>query len=275
MPGFAHIIFALGLSVFLTKFSEGKFTSKHALIFIVNNLFGPDLAGFLMRRRERAEEEGADHIRTLFDSPMIGIVDYGMGNISSVAKALEKVGGEVQVVTTASQLRRMGKIVLPGVAAFGDAMEQLRRMGLVDPLVDAVREGVPYLGFCLGLQLLFDVSYENGQHTGLGILSGKVVRFQFDASVTGQRLSVPHMGWNNVRWSSPCPMLEGVAGGSFFYFAHSYHVVPADDKLAVATTEYGYPFVSAVWKDNIFATQFHPEKSQAAGLAVLRNFVET
>jgi len=205
---------------------------------------------------------------------MIGIVDYGMGNLRSVQKALEKVGGDARLVTTASQLERAGKIVLPGVAAFGDAMAQLRRQGLVDPLVRAVSSGVPYLGICLGLQLLFDVSYENGQHTGLGILPGKVVRFEFDSSLTGERLSVPHMGWNRLRWSRPCRILEGIDNGAHVYFAHSYHVVPADDKLATAATEYGYDFVSAVWKDNIFATQFHPEKSQAVGLRLLRNFVE-
>ncbi len=205
---------------------------------------------------------------------MIGIVDYGMGNLRSVQKALEKVGGDAQLVTTASQLQRAGKIVLPGVAAFGDAIEQLQQQGLAEPIVQAVRSGVPYLGICLGLQLLFDVSYEDGQHTGLGLLPGKVVRFQMDSVAAGQRLSVPHMGWNRLRWTTPCRMLDGIDNGAHVYFAHSYHVVPADDKLGAAVTEYGYDFVSAVWKDNIFATQFHPEKSQAVGLRLLRNFVE-
>jgi len=205
---------------------------------------------------------------------MIGIVDYGMGNLRSVQKALERAGGEVEVIRAPSQVEQAGKIVLPGVAAFGDAMEALHRAGLVEPLVGAIARGVPYLGLCLGLQLLFDVSYEDGQHAGLGVLAGKVVRFQFDASVTAQRLSVPHMGWNQIRWTQNVPMFDGLDAGASVYFAHSYHVVPADETVVAATTDYGYPFVSAVWKDNIFATQFHPEKSQAVGLRLLKNFVD-
>lgn len=205
---------------------------------------------------------------------MIGIVDYGMGNLRSVQKALERVGGDARLIRTASQIDAAGKIVLPGVAAFGDAMDALGRAGLVEPLVKAIGRGVPYLGLCLGLQLLFDVSYEDGQHTGLGLLAGKVVRFGLDASVTGQRLSVPHMGWNQIRWGRDVPMLRGIEQGASVYFAHSYHVVPADDTVVATTTDYGYDFVSAVWKDNIFATQFHPEKSQAVGLRLLKNFVD-
>ncbi len=205
---------------------------------------------------------------------MIGIVDYGMGNLRSVCKALERVGGQAHLVSSARQVQEASKIVLPGVAAFGDAMDALHRAGLVEPLVGAIRRGVPYLGLCLGLQLLFDVSYEDGQHTGLGVLAGKVVRFQLDASVTGQRLSIPHMGWNQIRWTRDVPMFRGLEQGASVYFAHSYHVVPADDTVVAATTEYGYEFVSAVWKDNVFATQFHPEKSQAVGLGLLKNFVD-
>ncbi len=205
---------------------------------------------------------------------MIGIVDYGMGNLRSVCKALERVGGQAHLVSSARQVQEASKIVLPGVAAFGDTMDALHRAGLVEPLVGAIRRGVPYLGLCLGLQLLFDVSYEDGQHTGLGVLAGKVVRFQLDASVTGQRLSIPHMGWNQIRWTRDVPMFRGIEPGASVYFAHSYHVVPADDTVVAATTEYGYEFVSAVWKDNVFATQFHPEKSQAVGLRLLKNFVD-
>jgi glutamine amidotransferase len=205
---------------------------------------------------------------------MIGIIDYGMGNLRSVQKALERVGADARLVTTPSDLARAEKIVLPGVAAFGDAMAQLHGQGLVAPLVSAIRAGTPYLGFCLGLQLLFDVSYENGQHTGLGVLAGKVVRFQFDASMTGQRLSVPHMGWNQIRQTKVCPMLVGVDDNAYVYFAHSYYVVPADPSVIVTTTEYGYQFVSSVWKDNVFATQFHPEKSQKVGLRILENFTK-
>lgn len=204
---------------------------------------------------------------------MIGVIDYGIGNLRSVQKALERVGGSVQLVSTAAELARAEKLVLPGVAAFGDAMEQLRNRGLAGPLVKAIESGTPYLGFCLGLQLLFDVSYEDGQHTGLGLLPGKVVRFEFPPSVTGQRLPTPHMGWNRIQFVRPCPMLKGIEPNSYAYFAHSYHVVPADETIIATTSEYGYKFVSSVWRKNIFATQFHPEKSQAVGLKLLENFV--
>ncbi len=205
---------------------------------------------------------------------MIGIIDYEMGNLRSVQKALERVGGDAQLVRTPAELARADKIVLPGVAAFGDAMEQLRTQGLVEPIVQAVREGTPYLGFCLGLQLLFEVSSEKGTHTGLGILPGEVVRFEFDAAATAdRRLAVPHMGWNRIAWQRDCPLLAGVPNGSHVYFAHSYYVVPADESDTLTTTEYGVPFASAVWHENVFATQFHPEKSQAVGLQILRNFV--
>jgi len=204
---------------------------------------------------------------------MIAIVDYGMGNLRSVQKALQRVGGDARLVRAASHLARADKIVLPGVAAFGEAMDRLRALRLVRPLVEAVRKGVPYLGLCLGLQLLFDVSEEKGPHAGLGILPGKVVRFHFEAGAAGRRLAVPHMGWNRIRWQRDCPILDGVPNGSHVYFAHSYHVVPDGDDVALTTTEYGFPFTSSVWRKNVFATQFHPEKSQAVGLRLLENFV--
>jgi glutamine amidotransferase len=205
---------------------------------------------------------------------MIAIIDYDIGNLRSVQKALEHVGAEARLITTPQELARADKVVLPGVAAFGDAIEELRSMGLVDPLRKAVAEGMPFLGFCLGLQLLFETSSENGRHTGLGILPGEVVRFDFSsADLAGHRLSVPHMGWNQLDIRRPCAMLDGVDDGAFVYFAHSYHVVPADESVIATTTAYGMEFVSSVWKDNIFATQFHPEKSQAVGLRLLENFV--
>jgi glutamine amidotransferase len=205
---------------------------------------------------------------------MIAIIDYDIGNLRSVQKALEHVGADARLITTPQELARADKVVLPGVAAFGDAIEELRSMGLVDPLRKAVAEGMPFLGFCLGLQLLFETSGENGRHTGLGILPGKVVRFDFSsADLAGHRLSVPHMGWNQFKIRRPCAMLDGIDEGAFVYFAHSYHVVPADETVIATTTAYGLEFVSSVWKDNIFATQFHPEKSQAVGLRLLENFV--
>jgi len=204
---------------------------------------------------------------------MIAIVDYGMGNLRSVERALQHVGGDARVVTTGGELARAEKVVLPGVAAFGDAMDQLKTQRLIDPLIQAVKSGTPYLGLCLGLQLLFDVSYEDGEHLGLGLLPGKVVRFELGARISGQSLRVPHMGWSQIRRERPCPMLDGLAGDEYMYFAHSFHVVPLEDDLTITTTEYGYNFTSAVWHRNIFATQFHPEKSQAAGLKMLENFV--
>jgi len=201
---------------------------------------------------------------------MIAIIDYEMGNLRSVQKAIERVGGEARLIRTPAALARAHKIVLPGVAAFGDAMHQLREQGLLEPLKQAIGSGVPYLGLCLGLQLLFDVSYEDGEHRGLGILPGKVVRFQFDS---GLGLSIPHMGWNQIRLSAPHPMLDGIDDGAYVYFAHSFHVVPSEDRLTLTTTEYGYEFASSVCRDNVFATQFHPEKSQAVGLKLLENFV--
>jgi len=204
---------------------------------------------------------------------MIAIIDYGMGNLRSVQKAFERLGAEAVMVTTPAELAAAGKIVLPGVAAFGDAMAQLDRQGLIEPLVKAIKDGTPYLGICLGLQLLLDVSYENGRHLGLGIVPGKVVRFEFDAGNDSGQLSVPHMGWNQIHHRRRCPLLEGIDDGAYMYFAHSYHVVPAEDEIIAATTDYGYDFASAIWRDNVFAVQFHPEKSQRIGLRLLENFV--
>ncbi|HAU38008.1 MAG TPA: imidazole glycerol phosphate synthase subunit HisH [Phycisphaerales bacterium] len=205
---------------------------------------------------------------------MIAVIDYGMGNLRSVAKALQKVGGDARIVESREALARATKIVLPGVAAFGDAIDRIRAAGLDRAIVDAVRAGTPYLGFCLGLQLLFDVSYEYGEHRGLGILPGKVVRFAESPAGDAERIKIPHIGWNQVRLRGRnCPLLAGVDDGAYFYFDHSYHVVPADESIIAATTEYGGEFVSAVWKDNVFASQFHPEKSQTLGLKILENFV--
>lgn len=201
---------------------------------------------------------------------MIGIIDYEIGNLRSVQRAIERVGGKAELVRTPSELARADKIVLPGVAAFADAIEQLRSQKLIDPLTDALRAGTPYLGFCLGLQLLFEVSHENGSHAGLGIMRGSVERFDFDAS---QRLSVPHMGWNQIHREREIPMLAGVENDAYVYFAHSYYVRTDEDAIVATTTDYGGSFVSAVWRDNIFATQFHPEKSQSVGLKLLENFV--
>jgi glutamine amidotransferase len=207
---------------------------------------------------------------------MIAVIDYEIGNLRSVVRGLERAGAQARLVSSPDELIRADKVVLPGVAAFGDAIESLRSLKLVEPLRDAVRSGTPYLGFCLGLQLLFEVSEEMGEHRGLGLLGGRVERFDFTGQFGGSEspgLSIPHMGWNRIRWGRDCPMLSGLTNGTHVYFAHSYHVVPDEEDVVATRTEYGVEFVSAVWKDNIFATQFHPEKSQNVGLRLLQNFV--
>lgn len=197
---------------------------------------------------------------------MIAIVDYGMGNLRSVEKAFAKVGHEAKITNDPEQLDAATKIVLPGVGAFADAIAELHRRQLVEPLRRAVQQGKPFLGICLGLQLLFDVSYEDGEHQGLGIVPGKVVRFETND------LKVPHMGWNQLQVRKPSPILKGLSDGDHVYFVHSYYVVPDDDAVIATSTEYGVPFTSSIWRDNLFATQFHPEKSQAQGLRILANF---
>lgn len=200
---------------------------------------------------------------------MIAIVDYQMGNLRSVQKAFERVGFAAQITNDPRDLARARKVVLPGVGAFGDAIAELRRRRLVEPLREAIAAGKPFLGICLGLQLLFDVSHEDGPHEGLGVLAGEVVRFQVPA---GHK--VPHMGWNAARIVRPAPVLAGIDEGTYFYFVHSYYVAPADRDVVAVEADYPAPFCAMVWRDNVFATQFHPEKSQAAGLRLLRNFAE-
>jgi len=200
---------------------------------------------------------------------MIVIVDYGMGNLRSVEKGFAKVGHEAVVTSDARTIAAASKVVLPGVGAFRDAIGELRRQKLVDPLREAIQSGKPFLGICLGLQLLMDVSYEDGQYEGLGIIPGKVVRFDVP-----RELKVPHMGWNRIQRRSEPPLLAGLEAEPFVYFVHSYYVVPDDREVIAAETDYGGPFTSMIWRDNIYATQFHPEKSQAAGLRILKNFAE-
>ena len=204
---------------------------------------------------------------------MIAIVDYGMGNLRSVAKAIERVGGRARIVTTAADIRSADKIILPGVGAFADAMEHLRRLDLIEEIERFVRLDRPFLGICLGLQLLLGTSHEDGRHAGLGIIPGEVVRFDLASLPDGKDLAIPHMGWNSIRWQDDCPLLAGIEQGSYVYFVHSYHVVPDRDDVVGTRTDYGRPFVSSVRRGNLFATQFHPEKSQAVGLKMMANFV--
>lgn len=198
---------------------------------------------------------------------MIGIIDYGMGNLRSVQKGFEKVGYEATITNDPAVLRRAEKVVLPGVGAFEDAMQEIRRRDLVVPICEAVDSGKPFLGICLGMQLLFDVSYEGGTHEGLGIVPGEVVRFDVPPEY-----KVPHMGWNQLAIQRPAPLLKDVAEGSHAYFVHSYYVVPREAGVVAALTSYPKPFASVLWRDNLYATQFHPEKSQADGLKMLKNF---
>lgn len=200
---------------------------------------------------------------------MIAIVDYQMGNLRSVQKGFEKVGHKAVVTDDPEVIAQAEKIVLPGVGAFRDAIAELRRRGMVEPIKAGISAGKPFLGICLGLQLLFDVSYEDGEYEGLGIVSGKVVRFEVPPEY-----KVPHMGWNQARIVRRPPILEGLEEGTHFYFVHSYYVVPNDDGVVAVEVDYFRPFCAMVWRENLYATQFHPEKSQADGLRILKNFAE-
>ncbi|HZZ27194.1 MAG TPA: imidazole glycerol phosphate synthase subunit HisH [Pirellulales bacterium] len=198
---------------------------------------------------------------------MIAIIDYQMGNLRSVQKALEWVGQQAVITSSADEIAKADKVILPGVGAFEDAIAELRRRDLVGPIKDTIAADKPFLGICLGLQLLFDVSYENGVHEGLGVLAGEVLRFEVPTA-----LKVPHMGWNGLTIRRRPPMLEGIADGTHVYFVHSYYVKPRDPDVIATETDYGGPFCSMIWRGNLFATQFHPEKSQSDGLRLLWNF---
>jgi len=197
---------------------------------------------------------------------MIAIIDYGMGNLRSVQKAFESLGQDARVTRSPQAIRDASHVVLPGVGAFGDCMANLERYELVEPIRRAIQSGKPFLGICLGLQLLFTESEEFGTHQGLGIVRGKVRRFP------AAGLKVPHMGWNSIRVTRTAPPLAGVDTGAFVYFVHSYYVDPEDRSVACTETEYGAPFVSSIGRENLFACQFHPEKSQTVGLSIIRNF---
>ena len=217
---------------------------------------------------------------------MIAIIDYGMGNLGSVAKAFKAVGAKITVTQFPKDLDRADKIVLPGVGAFRNCMLALKKLKLIPSLIKNIESGKPYLGLCLGMQILFEESAEGGKVKGLGIFKGKVKRFT--------SLKVPQIGWNQIkrkinvgaRFIAPvdngfdksnpyidCPLLKGVPDGAWMYFVHSYYVAPRDKNIIAATTDYGIDFASMIWKDNIYATQFHPEKSQKVGMRILENFV--
>lgn len=203
-------------------------------------------------------------------TPKIVIIDYGMGNLRNVQKGFERVGVEATLTRNKKEIGRASAIVLPGVGAFRDCMENLERYGLIESLLQSIEKGKPYLGICLGLQILFSKSEEFGSHKGLNLIKGNVVKFKADPEH-----KVPHMGWNTIEKEKEVPLLQGVESGDFFYFVHSFYVVPEESQWTSTFTTYGRTFVSSIWKENLFATQFHPEKSQGKGLRILENFVKT
>lgn len=203
---------------------------------------------------------------------MITIIDYGMGNLRSVHKAFERFCPNVIVSSSAKDIARSDKIILPGVGAFKVAMDELRKRNLIDPIKTSIKKGKPFLGICLGLQLLFSESEEGGKIKGLDIIKGKVKRFKEKSG-----LKIPHMGWNQIRTKSIKPrttILDGVKNGSYMYFVHSYYAAPKDKKVILCETDYGENFTSGVCKDNVYGFQFHPEKSQATGLKIIENFTK-
>ena len=202
-------------------------------------------------------------------SNRIAIIDYDMANLRSVQKAFEQVGHSAAIIRQPEHIEQADKIVLPGVGAFADAVVTLRQRELAGPIVRHIEKGKPFLGICLGLQMLFDTGYEDGVHQGLGVFRGKCIRFDVD---TTMGLKVPHMGWNQLEIQRRSPIFRDLPDRANVYFVHGYHVVPDDESLIATTTDYGRPFVSSIWRDNVMATQFHPEKSQTVGLSILKNF---
>ncbi len=199
---------------------------------------------------------------------MITVIDYGSGNLRSVEKGFLKVGVNVKVTNRPEDVQKAEAIVLPGVGAFKDCMQELSNLEMTDVLVEAIKKGTPYLGICLGLQVLFSESVEFGSCKGLDIFKGRVVRFE------SSKLKIPQMGWNQLNIKKPGPLFNEIPDKSYFYFVHSYYVVPDDEGIISTTTDYGVEFTSSVCKDNVYAVKFHPEKSQALGLQMLRNFGE-
>ena len=202
---------------------------------------------------------------------MIALIDYGAGNLRSVQKALHFVGANVRVVTRPEELDSASAVVLPGVGAFDDCIQALQRQELLLATLEIIKTGRPFLGICVGYQALFEGSEEfNSCAAGLGLFKGKVIRF-----ASGSGLKVPQIGWNQIQLTQPdCPLFRGIPEGSYVYFVHSFFPEPVDQKIVSARTTYGQPFASAIRRNNVYATQFHPEKSQKIGLQVLKNFVD-
>ncbi len=201
---------------------------------------------------------------------MIALVDYGAGNVRSVQKALTAAGGDVQLVSTPDKVAQADAVVLPGVGAFDDCINAMQRQELVESIREFIASGKPFLGICVGYQALFEKSEEfNSCSSGMDVFEGKVIRF------SGKGIKIPQIGWNQVNIQKPdCPIFDGIDSGSYFYFVHSYFPEPRDSSIVASRTTYGVEFCSAIWKGNVFATQFHPEKSQKAGIKLLVNFVD-
>ncbi|MCX5896455.1 MAG: imidazole glycerol phosphate synthase subunit HisH [Proteobacteria bacterium] len=212
---------------------------------------------------------------------MVSIIDYGMGNLRSVQKGFEKTGYEARIIHTPQEVLDARALVLPGVGAFRDCLKNLESLNLITPILKSIKAGKSFLGLCLGLQILFSESEEFGLTPGLDIIKGRVIRFPDNmtapqgTSESPVRLKIPHMGWNTIQIKRKLPCLEDIPDESYFYFVHSYYVVPEHEDVVAATTCYGIEFTSCIWKDNIVACQFHPEKSQATGLKILKRFAET
>jgi imidazole glycerol-phosphate synthase subunit HisH len=201
---------------------------------------------------------------------MIAIIDYGMGNLQSVQKAFLKLGVDADIITEPRKINAASHVVLPGVGAFGDAIKGLEQAGFVEPIIAAIQSGKPFLGICLGLQMLFTESNEGGRFLGLNIIPGREDRFP---TIAG--LKVPQIGWNQIKQTKPDnPLLANIPDNAYVYFVHSYYVIPDNPKVIASTTDYGISFTSMIWQDNLFATQFHPEKSQKIGLQILANFAK-
>lgn len=201
---------------------------------------------------------------------MITVIDYGMGNLSSVANAVRRYTSEVRISAAPEDIAASDKVILPGVGAFKDAYYEIENRRLRKPILDFINSGKPFMGICLGLQLLFSRSYEGGEHKGFGIIKGEVVSFPKDKG-----LKIPQMGWNAVVQDKVlnCPLFQGIPDGAYMYFVHSFYAKPENELVVAATTNYGINFCSLIWKDNIYAMQFHPEKSQEDGLKIIENFV--
>jgi len=203
----------------------------------------------------------------------VSIIDYGMGNLRSVQKGFERIGAQAEIINTPQQVADAETIVLPGVGAFKNCLENLDSLNLISPIIKSIESGKPFLGICLGLQILFTESEEFGSTPGLDIIKGKVLRFETDTHCDDTpHLKIPHMGWNRISIKKGGPYLEGLENETYLYFVHSYYVKPKDENVIATTTDYGVEFVSSILKDNIFACQFHPEKSQKAGLKIIKNF---